>query len=215
MSVTDLPDYTGYSDIENVYGDVKIYTPSGLWVVGSDIITSAVAVSLVAPAGQSEETIVEITGRVRVKSIGFWIYTWGISNPADPYDDGEIRVYRDGETDPSFKMLMADIDGLNGYLAARKIQTNVDVFTAENPLDTTETHDATILRAVNPRGGLLFLVADRQASALALGTSYVCCGFVNPDIECLESAKITFWNDNSDTSKYLTGWFTVEYGEYP
>lgn len=215
MSVTDLPDYTGYSSIENVYGDVKIYTPSGLWVVGSDIITSTVAVSNVAPAGQSEETVVEIVGRVRIKSIGFRLRTWGLSNPADPYVDGEIRVYRDGETTASFKMFMRDIDGLNGYLAARKIQTNVDVFTAENPLNTSETHEATILRAVNPRGGLLFLVADRQTGSLALGTSYACCGFVNPDIECLESAKVTFYNDNSNTSTYLVGWFVVEYGEYP
>jgi len=215
MSTIDLPDYTGYSDVENVYGDVKIYTPSGLWVVGSDIITSSVSVTNVAPAGQSEETILEISGRVRIKSIGFWIHVWNLSNPADPYVDGEIRVYRDGETDPSFKMLMAHIDGLNGYLAARKIQTNVDVFTAENPFNTTETHDATILRTVNPRGGLLLLVADRQPGALALGTSYVCCGFVNPDIECLESAKITFWNDNASTSNYLSGYFTIEYGEYP
>ena len=215
MSVTDLPDYTGYSDIENVYGDVKIYTPSGLWVVGSDIITASVSVSNVAPAGGSEETVVEISGRVRIKSIAFWTYNWGISNPADPYYDGGIRVYRDGETTASFDMEMEDIDHLNGYLACRKLVMNLDLLTAENPLDHTETHSAAIAKPVNPRGAIILLVGDRPTSGNVLDVTFECDGWVNPDIECLSSAKITYYNTNSNSNAYITGWFIVEYGEYP
>jgi len=214
MSVTDLPDYTGYSDVENVYGDVKIYTPSGLWVVGSDIITSTVVVHLVQPTGGFEETVAEITGRVRIKSIGFWTYNWGISTPSDPYYDGGIRVYRDGETKASFDMKMEDIDNLNGYLALRKLILNIDVVSVTNPV-STDTHDAVIVDHVNPRGGITLLVGDRPSSGNVLDATYECDGWVNPDIECLESAKITYYNTDSNSSAYMTGWFIVEYGEYP
>ena len=214
MSVTDLPDYTGYSDIENVYGDVKIYTPSGLWVVGSDIITARAVSGTLAPGGGEEDVIFQtdptVETRGRIRQVGLGLYTTTLGGYACMVNDAVLRIYLDKDVDsgtPTLEIWVADIDLLNGREIV--IRSEYELY------DTTITVDSTTCEVyyahhVSTRGGLLMGIYDRADLKWIAS-----CSWVSLDCEWLEKVKVTLYNDNSNPSLYLYGHGMVLYGLYP
>ena len=214
MSVTDLPDYTGYSDIENVYGDVKIYTPSGLWVVGSDIITARAVSGTLAPGGGEEDVIFQtdpsVETRGRIRQVGLGLYTTTLTDRACMVNDAVLRIYLDDDVDagtPTLEIWVWDIDLLNGREIG--IRSRYELY------DTTVTVDSTTCEVyyahhVSTRGGLLMGIYDRP------DTKWIAsCSWISLDCEWLEKVKVTLYNDNSNSSLYLYGHGMVLYGLYP
>ena len=209
--VEDAEDYTGRSDIRNVFGDVKIYTPSGLWVVGSDIITARMRTGFIAPGGGKEEVIMSATGRGRIRQIGLWLNTLGvIAGKADVVNNAVIRIYLDADVDagiPTISMYVYDLDLLNGG--------ELEVRRSQKWYDDTVTIDTTVyerywIKHVSPRGGVTLALYNRADLRYYVSTSW----FV-PDCEYLEKCKITLYNDNPNPGNYLFGQACVLYGMYP
>ena len=214
MSVTDLPDYTGYSDIENVYGDVKIYTPSGLWVVGSDIITARAVSGTLAPGGGEEDVIFQtdpsVETRGRIRQVGLGLRSANLTDYADAVNDAVLRIYLDDDVDagtPTLEVWVADMDLLNGY--ELYIRSYYELY------DTTITMDSTTCEVyyahhVSTRGGLLMGIYDRPDLKWIAS-----CSWISLDCEWLEKVKITLYNDNPNSNLHLFGWGVVLYGLYP
>ena len=214
MSVTDLPDYTGYSDIENVYGDVKIYTPSGLWVVGSDIITARAVSGTLAPGGGEEDVIFQtdpsVETRGRIRQVGLGLRAASLSGYADMVNDAVLRIYLDDDVDagtPTLEIWVADIDLLNG--------DEIYIRSYYELYDTTITMDSTTCEVyyahhVSTRGGLLMGIYDRPDIQWIAS-----CSWISLDCEWLEKVKVTLYNDNSNPDLHLFGWGMVLYGLYP
>ena len=95
MSVTDLPDYTGYSDIKNVYGDVKIYTPSLKTVSVQQVVTRSDYDLWEVPAGSSAKVTVA-TGKGRFKRLVGLIYTTSETAYVN-WKNIHIYIYADGD----------------------------------------------------------------------------------------------------------------------
>ena len=214
VTTVDLPDYTGYSEVENVYGDVKIYTPSGLWVVGSDIITARHVSGTLLPGGGEEDVIFQtdpsVPCRGRIRQVGLNLWHFGASGYADAMNDAVIRVYLDddvGTDHPTMEMYVWDIDLLNGG----EIQNRVD----RELYDTTitvdsETWEVYYAKNVSHRGGVTLAYYDRSG-LMFMGAS---C-WIALDCEWLEKCRITLYNDNSNPSLVLYGHGGVLYGLYP
>ena len=214
MSVTDLPDYTGYSDIQNVYGDVKIYTPSGLWVVGSDIITARAVSGTLAPGGGEEDVIFQtdpsVSTRGRIRQLGLNLWKFGTTGYADALNDAVIRVYLDDDVDsgsPTIELYVWDIDLLNGGEIVNRVNRQLYDATITVNSDTWEVYYA---RNVSQRGGVTVAYYDRP-NLRYKGAS---C-WISLDCEWLEKVKVTLYNDNSNPSLYLYGHGMVLYGLYP
>ena len=198
MSVTDLPDYTGYSSIENVYGDVKIYTPSGLWVTFSQLLTGSTYVYGVSIAAGNETELVSLSGRGRIKQIGFYFSRTGTGT--DVYNDLHIRIYVDGETSPSIDLRAAEADRLNGYVAMTNIIYGI------NRVSYGTDEYVTTVQAVSPGGAVTSLRYDSgDSEAVFVG------GYIRPEAEFTSSASIRVYNAGS-VGAYA--YVVVTYGEY-
>ena len=98
MSVVDLPDYTGYSSIKNVYGDVKIYTPSGLSVSPGATVHNCDSADTTLSAGETKviyQDLIEGEGKRKILQIGLniWSQTSGTTFNVNAF---VIRIRVDG-----------------------------------------------------------------------------------------------------------------------
>ena len=196
MSTVDLPDYTGYSDIQNVYGDVKIYTPSGLWVVGSDIITARAVTGAMLIGGGDEDVIFQtdpsVETRGRIRQIGLNLYKFQPTGYADAFNDAVLRVYLDDDVDagtPTIEMYVWDIDLVNGGEIENRVNRQLYDTTITVNSDTWEVYYA---KNVSQRGGVTVAYYDRP-NLIYKGAS---C-WISLDCEWLEKVKITLYNDLS------------------
>ena len=210
----DAPDYTAYSDIANVYGDVKIYTPSGLYVVGSDIITSRFVTGTLLVDGDSEETIFDsailgATSRGRIRQVGLMLRT---STAADTVSDAVLRVYLDDDYggDPTFYLYVWDIDLLNGGHIIRR--SAYGLYDSTTTIDST-TYEVYYARTISARGGLNFALRDSTEPTLTGFRASTC--WVSLDCEWLEKCLITFYNENSNPANSIYCQAIVLYGLYP
>jgi len=214
MSTVDLPDYTGYSDIQNVYGDVKIYTPSGLWVVGSDIITARAVASALLPEGGGEDLIFQTdpstSTRGRIRQIGLRLREPSLTSYADAVNDAVIRVYLDDDVDagnPTIELYVWDLDVLNGGEITNRVGRELYDTTITVDSDTWEVYYA---KNVSVRGGLSFACYNRDDGKYPRASSWV-----SLDCEWLEKVKITLYNDNTNPDLSFYGYAVVLYGLYP
>ena len=214
MSVTDLPDYTGYSDVENVYGDVKIYTPSGLWVVGSDIITArAVSGTLLIGGGEEDEifaTDPTVSTRGRIRTVGLGLYDC----VADAFNDAILRIYLDDDVDagtPTIEILVWDIDLLNGREIG--IRSRHGLYDTTITIDST-TYEVYYAKQINSQHGAV-VYALRDSTATTEFGWRDASAWVVLNCEWLEKVRITLYNDNASSANTLYGHGVVLYGLYP
>jgi len=179
--------------------DIKIYTPSGRWTTTSETVTASSYSAAVAASPGTEATIISVTGRGRLMSMGMWVWPYA-GTLTNIYTDVKIRVYVDG----SLKIeLTADrIDMLSGHLAYKirqagghalatgislpinfvRISTNPDQYLIE-PL------------VISPRGGLTFIVFDQTNGKWIEWGAHV-----NVDVEFFSSLQIKIYNGDSNYS---------------
>mgnify|MGYP000548294859 CR=1 FL=1 len=214
MSVRDLPDWTGYSEVENVYGDVKIYTPSGLWVVGSDIITARAVSGTLLVAGGYEDDIFatdpSVPTRGRIRQIGLDLWKFKPAGYADAFNDAILRIYLDDDVDagkPTIEMYVWDIDLLNGGEIVNRVHRQLYDTTITVDSNTWEVYYA---RNVSQRGGVTVAYYDRP-NLIYMGAS---C-WISLDCEWLEKVKVALYNKNPNPDLKLYGHAVVLYGLYP
>ena len=178
---------------------LNIWTPSGKWVVGSDLLkgSSSTVQQLIQPHQEGE--VFSATGRGRIIGIGFSITS--IGEESDALEQIRLRIYVDGESSPSIDLRMADIDMLNGRLLERRIYWDqYDAVVDSNKEFATA-------KCVNPTGALTRVLYNRTRNAYqSVG------GFLNINIEFYSSVSIRVKDDGHDGA-YV--WMTVIYGEYP
>ena len=191
--------------------DLKIYTPSGRWVTGSDLFAAKVTTGTLAPRGGEEDVILDVTGRGRIKQIGLWLDVTGVTEGwADCVNDAVLRVYLDDDVDagtPTMEIYVYDIDLLNG----REIYGRME----HEWYDDTVTIDSTsyeryYARHVSENGAVKLAIYDRSNLLWVMSFSWL---VVN--CEFLEKCRITLYNDNATSTNYLYGQATVLYGVYP
>lgn len=178
--------------------DVKIYTPSGRWVSSSDLLTSTTSyVATNIPSG-AEQTVLTLSGRGRLKSIGFY---FARTDPnGDVYTQTRIRVYIDGETDPSVNVSPANIDDFMGRLLLRQLQ-----FDYETVVPATGTK-AAFAQVTSPVCGLTNIWYDEDSQKYKVSG-----GFLVLNTEFLSSAEVKIYNGSGGP---IEARMLIFYGEY-
>ena len=198
MSVTDLPDWSTGVVWRDQEKDAKIYTPSGRWVVASQLLTGSTYVYGTAISAGSEEELISLTGRGRISQIGFYFTRAGTGT--DAYNDIHLRIYIDGETSPSVDIRPAEADRLNGYVAMTNITYDINRVT----YGTDEY--VTTVQSSSPGGAVTSLRWDSGDSEAVFAG-----GYIRPEAEFTSSASIRVYNAGS-AGAYA--YVTVIYGEY-
>jgi len=178
--------------------DVKIYTPSGRWVVGSELLTAEAYSYGTTVASGSEVELISLTGRGRIKQIGF--YFERVNPGTDVYTDIYLRVYVDGETSPSISLRPLDVDRLNGYLLIINLMYGINrvTYASDDYVSTAQ--------ASSPEGALTCMRRIFVDSG-----SVFAGGYVRLNAEFTSSASIKVYNKGtSDTKAYVI----LLYGEY-
>ena len=178
--------------------DVKIYTPSGRWVTASELLTGSTYVYGTSIAAGDEVELVSLSGRGRIKQIGFYFERAGTGT--DAYNDIHLRIYIDGESSPSVDVRAAEVDRLNGYVAMTNIIYGINQVT----YGTDEY--VTVVQSSSPGGAVTSLRWDSgDAEAQFVG------GYIRPEAEFTSSASIRVYNAGS-VGAYA--YIVVIYGEY-
>jgi len=192
--------------------DIKIYTPSGRWTTTSETVTASSYVGATAASPGTEATIINVTGRGRLISMGMRVYpvTTFLTNI---YTDARIRVYVDG----SLKIELSGerLDMMNGFLAFQIRQAGSHAITSAISLPINfvrigTSPDRYLVEplVLSPRGGLTYLIWDQTNGR------YVEWGaHVNVDAEFFSSLRIAIFNGDS-TYSAVVGMIAM-IGAYP
>jgi len=221
VSISGTVNVTGTVNINTVSGivnvnvqqavDLKIYTPSGKWVVASDLLPKLTERQIAALPAATETTIRDLTGRGRLRTLSFLVYDTGAA--FDIANDIRIRVYVDGSL--RFEISLIGVDSFSGYPAdyLRQALMYAIAIGAALPFNTAKfatSPDRYIIMPpqTSPLGGLTMAVWDQTNSKFR-----VMAGYINLAMEFTSSLSIRIYNRNSSYSAYAI--VSYEIGEYP
>jgi hypothetical protein len=191
--------------------DLKIYTPSGRWVVASDLLPKFTGRQTVALPAATETTIKDVSGRGRLRTLSFLVFDVG--TPFDIANKIKIRIYVDGSL--RFEITPIGVDSLSGYPAdyLRQAMMYAIAKGIALPFNTAkfgESPDRYIIMPpqTSPLGGLTMMIWDQTNSK-----PRVMAGYINLGIEFMSSLSITVYNADANYSAYIV--VSYDIGEYP
>ena len=181
---------------------LNVHTPSGKWVSASDLLSSVSTGSYSSIASGSEEELVSIPDtppvRGRIKAIGFYVVA---NEPAvNFWPQIRLRVYVDGESDPSVDLSFREIDLLNGGV--------IDAASMHGFNRHTDSLGRYWMyaTAVSPRGAVTYAGYDPDVHYY-----FEAGAFLVLDIEFTSSVSIRVYNGSNKTIGVT---MVVLWGEY-
>jgi hypothetical protein len=187
--------------------DLKIYTPSGRWVVGSDLLPNYTNRQSAALPAATETTLVSVTGRGRLRTFGFTVYDAGTA--FDIANNIKIRVYVDGSL--RFEISLIGVDSLSGYPVdylrqAMQYAIGAGIALPFNTAKFATSPDRYIIMPpkVSPHGGLALAIWDQTNSKYR-----VMAGHINLGMEYTSSLKIAVYNADASYSAYIVASYDI------
>jgi len=196
--------------IKDATVDLKIYTPSGRWVVASDLLPKFTGSQAVALPAATETTVKNVTGRGRLRTLSFLVYDVG--TPFDIANKIKIRIYVDGSL--RFETSLIGVDSISGYPAdyLRQAMLYAIAKGIALPFNTAkfgESPDRYIIMPphTSPLGGLTMMIWDQTNSKIR-----AMAGYINLGMEFTSSLSIRIYNSDASYSAYAV--VSYDIGEY-
>jgi len=176
--------------------DIKIYTPSGRWTTTSETVVTSSYVTNVSATPGGTSTLLSVTGRGRLVSLGMRVDNGETTNPLNAYGQVRIQIYIDG----ALKMNLSGsaLDLLSGKVADRVRRAGINAVaggwaTPYNFSKFRTSPDYYIIQPnTSPSGGLTYLIYDNTN-----GTWPEWGGYIYLNIEFFNSLEIKLYNGDS------------------